>query len=885
MEVEGEAGKAEPKAPVLDEVELSDEDRALKEKLEGFVTEVLEGPADGQLEALTEIRTSICASTSTMTSVPKPLKFLLPFYGKIKEAHAAIADGKTKAVASDVVSLLAMTQEGGRDCLHYRFTGSDAAIDTWGHEYVRHLAGQIAEEYTERTTAEEPKPVDDIMALVQEIIPYNMKHNAESEACDLAMETDRIDLLEEHVDAKAYSRVCLYLTSCVPYVPEPHDTTLKKCCLGIFRKFEKWPQAMQMALKLNDPEIIEDVFMSAGDKHVRRQLAFMLGRQQVVMDLEELLDEKEEEEEIDILTQNMRNTRLSHSFLRLARELDIMEPKSPEDVYKTHLEAAGRSSANVESARANLAATYVNAFINAGFGQDKLLLKETTKTKWIHRNKGSGQLAAAASLGMLLMWDIDAGINKIDPYLVSEHDEIQAGALLAIGMVCASVADDADPARAILAEPKINFHVHKTQIMRSACCMGLALSHAGTADEEIGAKVLEAFVDPKSTMEVRGVAAISLGQIYVATADGEVTEAMCTMLSEMSEKDLASPYAKMVALGLGLLYLGRQMDADIAMESLVTCKSEAFIKVAKTVLETCAYAGTGNVLKVQSLLHACSEHVDPDAEGFKEGDNDFQAFATIGVALVAMGEDVGTDMVLRTFNHLLRYGEPPIRRAVPLAIALLCVSNPKLSVLDTLSKLSHDADSQTVYNAILAMGLVGGGTNHARIAAKLRMLAQYYNKDANALFMVRIAQGIVHAGKGSISLSPFHTDRSLMSNVAVSGLLPVLVAALNMESVILKDGHYMLYNLALAMYPRILCTFEDSEDEPKSINIPVRVGQAVDVVGQAGNPNTITGFITNNTPVLMGHGERAQLATDEYIPVTPLLEGFVIVKKNPDYEE
>ena len=54
---------------------------------------------------------------------------------------------------------------------------------------------------------------------------------------------------------------------------------------------------------------------------------------------------------------------------------------------------------------------------------------------------------------------------------------------------------------------------------------------------------------------------------------------------------------------------------------------------------------------------------------------------------------------------------------------------------------------------------------------------------------------------------------------------------------------------------------------------------------RAGNPNTITGFVTNNTPVLLGHGERAQLGTDEYIPLTPLLEGFVIVKKNPDYEE
>ena len=48
-------------------------------------------------------------------------------------------------------------------------------------------------------------------------------------------------------------------------------------------------------------------------------------------------------------------------------------------------------------------------------------------------------------------------------------------------------------------------------------------------------------------------------------------------------------------------------------------------------------------------------------------------------------------------------------RAVPVGIALLCISNPQLSVLDTLSKLSHDPDMETACNAILAMGLVGAG--------------------------------------------------------------------------------------------------------------------------------------------------------------------------------
>ena len=41
--------------------------------------------------------------------------------------------------------------------------------------------------------------------------------------------------------------------------------------------------------------------------------------------------------------------------------------------------------------------------------------------------------------------------------------------------------------------------------------------------------------------------------------------------------------------------------------------------------------------------------------------------------------------------------------------------------------------------------------------------------------------------------------------------------------------------------------------------------QAVDVVGQAGNPKTITGFQTHTTPVLLAFGERAELATEECI--------------------
>ena len=83
--------------------------------------------------------------------------------------------------------------------------------------------------------------------------------------------------------------------------------------------------------------------------------------------------------------------------------------------------------------------------------------------------------------------------------------------------------------------------------------------------------------------------------------------------------------------------------------------------------------------------------------------------------------------------------------------------------MDTLSRLSHDADGDVSQAAILGLGLLGAGTNNARLAGLLRGLSSYHCKDPAALFLVRVAQGFAHMGKGLLGLSPYHTDRQLLS--------------------------------------------------------------------------------------------------------------------------
>lgn len=54
----------------------------------------------------------IRTSTTSMTSVPKPLKFLREHYPALKEVYEKIQDPKTKSFCADVVSVLAMGVSG-----------------------------------------------------------------------------------------------------------------------------------------------------------------------------------------------------------------------------------------------------------------------------------------------------------------------------------------------------------------------------------------------------------------------------------------------------------------------------------------------------------------------------------------------------------------------------------------------------------------------------------------------------------------------------------------------------------------------------------------------------------------------------------------------------
>jgi 26S proteasome regulatory subunit N1 len=235
----------------------------------------------------------------------------------------------------------------------------------------------------------------------------------------------------------------------------------------------------------------------------------------------------------------------------------------------------------------------VNAFVNAGFGNDKLMVEAEEGNSWIYKNKDHGLLpgvgllyridrllgmmSAAASLGLSLLWDTDVGLSHVDKYTYSAEEHIkvisqllaspfsdplafyfylQAGALFATGILNTGVRTEADAALGLLGE----YTENKSVSLKTSAIMGLGLAYAGSHREDILPFLLPHVADDAAIMEISSLAALALGFIFVGSENGEVTGTILQTFMEKfdreDDKSLDEKWARFMALGLGLLYLG-----------------------------------------------------------------------------------------------------------------------------------------------------------------------------------------------------------------------------------------------------------------------------------------------------------------------------------------
>jgi len=122
--------------------------------------------------------------------------------------------------------------------------------------------------------------------------------------------------------------VCIYLLTCASYAADTEEMqTTFKTTYDIFKKYQKYPDALRVAQKMNNMTLIGELMEDCKDPVTLKQMAFMLGRQR-----------NPYESEDGDLQGIISNEKLSEHFKSLARDLDVVEPKHPDSIFKSHLE-------------------------------------------------------------------------------------------------------------------------------------------------------------------------------------------------------------------------------------------------------------------------------------------------------------------------------------------------------------------------------------------------------------------------------------------------------------------------------------------------------------------------------------------------------------------
>jgi 26S proteasome regulatory subunit N1 len=151
------------------------------------------------------------------------------------------------------------------------------------------------------------------------------------------------------------------------------------------------------------------------------------------------------------------------------------------------------------------------------------------------------------------------GLSQLDKYYEFNDDYIKAGGLIGLGLVNSGIKNEFDPVFGLVEE---QLNTNSREIVKIGGVIGLSLTYAGSERDDIFELVSPLILDESFTSSLNATAALSLGLVFVGTCKEEVAESIVGQLMSKSAEELELPFAKLYALGLGLLYLGQQDKCD-----------------------------------------------------------------------------------------------------------------------------------------------------------------------------------------------------------------------------------------------------------------------------------------------------------------------------------
>lgn len=99
------------------------------------------------------------------------------------------------------------------------------------------------------------------MGIVDKIVPYFVKNNAEHDAIDLLLIVDKLEDIKKYVTYQNFSKVYMYLSAVCGYSSD-QDELIKilNILYEVSLKLSEYTIALRVAIKLDDHDKIKEVF-------------------------------------------------------------------------------------------------------------------------------------------------------------------------------------------------------------------------------------------------------------------------------------------------------------------------------------------------------------------------------------------------------------------------------------------------------------------------------------------------------------------------------------------------------------------------------------------------------------------------------------------------
>ncbi|KAJ6216149.1 hypothetical protein RDWZM_007306 [Blomia tropicalis] len=864
----------------------------LRSTIDAYLVELSnnESPEDN-LNVLQQLSQLIVTSTG-FASIPLTLKIMEKHYETFKSIYDHKRDVQVKMELANLISFVATSHRAPNskgDVLKYYQLSLKQVVDSWGIAYVRDLVNDIVEQWKSASDDDRLS----LIPLISRCASYFLQQNSELEACDLLMETEQMEHLLLIVDnVTICTKVCHYVTACCTYLPQPNNKNILYTIVNLWLKHGQYVHALYVAMKIQCTKSIEKIFQLCNDVHIQMQMALIIARHNISIDEQCCKWPK--------VVSLLSNEDLHQTFIDVCRQLELnLQPQTLDNILKRH--SSGRQChSQLNQTIPSIDQILINSFINMAFGYDQSLTQLSicvNDTMWIEKNRND-HLLSISTIGLSHLWNTDRIMKIIEPFLHSKVDSIKAGALLAMGLANCTIHSLKYEPKQILLDHLLASNVCNE--IQLGTLMALSFAYAAKRRADVVEPILKNIVtNEKSNSYNVGLGSITCGIIYIGHIDGHLIGTLIETIVDRYPK-LSFKVTRNIIHSIGLCCMGK----DSMMETINGTIDQVFkdndqLKSYFTLfIEICSLVGSSNILMIQELLNNCRCSIIESKSKVKErnkkvinrnesNDDDNNHFirtiSIIGIGMLSLGDEVNIHMIMREFILMLRNGDRQTKNVVILTIALVHLSNPKLSVIDTLCKFTHS--TETAINAIIALGLIGAGTGNGKIGKVLYELINFYRGSNTCRWAINISFGLLYLGNCSLTLNPQMEGCRLIRHQSICGVLIFILHLLDQSyssrasfATLLHNQTHILLYLTLAIRPKMLVTYDHETMKP--IPIQVCVGQPIDITGQAGiMPRSVTAFNTYQTPVLISTNEKAELDNDNFIPLNPYMEGHVLVKR------